>query len=344
MLISLLATVMLATNSAADNPDLVLIEGSSTVGPFARAATSLLPSDELIEVRQDGTSAGIYHLCLNQDGAPEIAAASRRIKDKEIALCQQAGLLHLVEKPIGRDGIVMAQSKGAKNMKLTAKEVYLALSHLHPRSDNDCVLVENDKTNWRDVAPHLPNRQIQVIGPPRTSGTRDIFVEKALIAGARSFPCLASIEQTNEEYFARATRIRQDRHWIEGGEHDDAIASTLHYVRDAIGIFGYAYLLNDELIEPINFEGIEATPETIGSGDYPLSRPLYLYTTPTQLSSDETVNEIFKVFDSFAAIGPRGILTRMGLVVDENNPGMTLITTNDGKRQVYRPRDATSAE
>ena len=334
--------VLTTSAAAAQGNERILIEGSSTVGPFARAALNLLPGEDMVEVRQDGTGAGIGHLCSNDPKAPVIATASRQIKPAEAARCAEVGVSRLIEKPIGRDGIVLAQSGRAKPMELTARTVYLALAHSTPRGNNDCILVLNERTSWREVSDELPDREIKIIGPPRTSGTRDIFLERAMLDGARSFPCLAAMEETNPEYFERATRLRQDTHWIEGGEHDDAVAMTLHYVHDAIGIFGYAYLLNAENIEPIPFEGVTPSSETIGSGEYAFSRPLFLYTTPEAYAEQKIVGQIFEVFDSFAAMGPQGILTKMGLVVSEEGVHPELIDTASGERKAFAPQGETS--
>ena len=327
--------LMTAGAASAQTNERLLIEGSSTVSPFMREALTLLPDDQFVEVRQDGTGAGLSHICSNDPQAPSIATASRQINPKELARCVEVGIAKLIEKPIGRDGIVLAQSEKSKPMELTARQLYMALGHSVPRSNDDCILMLNERANWREVSDVLPNREIMVIGPPRTSGTRDIFLERAIEDGARSFPCLDALEKTNPEYFERATKLRQDNHWIEGGEHDDAVAKTLHYVHDAIGIFGYAYLLNSEGLKPIMLEGHEPNRDTIGSGAYALSRPLFLYTTPENFAEQKIVHQIFDVFDSFAATGPQGVLTKMGLVASKEGAHPEMIDTATGARETF---------
>ena len=86
---------------------------------------------------------------------------------------------------IGFDGIVLANSPRPRRMKLTKKQIFLALAKDVPV---DGKLVPNPYKNWSDIDPSLPNAKIEVLGPPPTSGTRDAFVELAMEGGAKEFP------------------------------------------------------------------------------------------------------------------------------------------------------------
>lgn len=320
----------------------VTVEGSSTISPYVRALSTLIRDESRLNVIQDGTSSGIASLCSGLEGAPQIASASRKINPRELERCHESGISRLYEKFIGYDGIVIAQTKSAPEMELSAKDIYYALSHQHPRSDTDCVLVRNTTVSWEEVREDLPDREIKVIGPPRSSGTWDVFVKKALESGARSVSCLATLEKTNPVFFEKATQLRQDNHWIDGGEHDEAIAKTLHYVHDAVGIFGYAYLLGNDKIEAIKLDGVGPTAETILDGSYQLSRRLYLYTTPESYQENDGVQDVVRAFGSFAAVGPGGILTSLGLVTDQHGDPMIQIDTATGEMEPVVSHDGRS--
>jgi phosphate transport system substrate-binding protein len=46
----------------------------------------------------------------------------------------------------------------------------------------------------------------------------------------------------------------------------------------AVGYFGYAYAAeNTDIIHPIMIEGVEANNETVDANEYPLARPLFIY-------------------------------------------------------------------
>ena len=49
-------------------------------------------------------------------------------------------------------------------------------------------LVDNPNKKWSDIDPNLPNKKIEVLGPPPTSGTRDAFNELAIEGGCKTFP------------------------------------------------------------------------------------------------------------------------------------------------------------
>src|SRR5687767_11543670 len=122
-----LSTAALA-QSARDSINIV---GSSTVYPFTttvaeqfgRAGKFKTP-----KVESTGTGGGIKLFC-NGVGPqfPDVANASRRTRPAELAPCQKNGVKEVVEAKVGYDGIVLAEHKGASEMKLTRKDVYLAL-------------------------------------------------------------------------------------------------------------------------------------------------------------------------------------------------------------------------
>ncbi len=48
----------------------------------------------------------------------------------------------------------------------------------------------------------------------------------------------------------------------------------------AIGFFGYAYYAeNEDQMRVLSVEGVEPTAASVDSGDYPLARPLFIYST-----------------------------------------------------------------
>ena len=73
---------------------------------------------------------------------------------------------------------------------MTLEQVFRALAKQVPV---DGKLVDNPNRTWKDVDPSLPDRRIEVLGPPPTSGTRDAFVEVAMEGGARQIPMLAAL-------------------------------------------------------------------------------------------------------------------------------------------------------
>ena len=56
-------------------------------------------------------------------------------------------------------------------------------------------LIENPYKKWSEVNPELPDTDIEVLGPPPTSGTRDAFVELAMEGGCKKFDFIAAMKK-----------------------------------------------------------------------------------------------------------------------------------------------------
>ena len=67
-------------------------------------------------------------------------------------------------------------------------------------------------------------------------------------------------------------------------EDDEVLAAGVAANPNAAGFFGYAYYLEHvDTLKVLSVEGVAPTIETVDSGDYPLARPLYIYTTAETL-------------------------------------------------------------
>src|SRR5689334_2776337 len=111
--IGLLALALTATPAFAR--DHLHIVGSSTVYPFSTTVTENLVKQGALRspvVEATGTGGGLKLFCEGVgEGTPDIAGASRKIKDGEVETCTKNGVAKITEIPIGHDGIVIANSK-----------------------------------------------------------------------------------------------------------------------------------------------------------------------------------------------------------------------------------------
>jgi phosphate transport system substrate-binding protein len=71
----------------------------------------------------------------------------------------------------------------APPLKLTRKDLFLALAKNVPDPSGAEKLVPNPYKTWQEVNPALPADKIEVLGPPPTSGTRDAFLELVMEEG-----------------------------------------------------------------------------------------------------------------------------------------------------------------
>lgn len=300
--------------------DSINIVGSSTVYPFTttvaeqfgRAGKFKTP-----KVESTGTGGGLKLFCQGVGPQfPDIANASRRIKSSELQTCAQNGVKEVVEIKVGYDGIVMAQSKAGASLILARRDVYLALAKTVPDPANPTSLVPNPFVTWKDVNKSLPAVKIEVLGPPPTSGTRDSFAELYMEAGCRTFAWLEALRAQDEARFKRACdTLREDGSYIEAGENDNLIVQKLGANKDAVGIFGYSFLEeNLDKLKGAVIDGISPTFETVASGKYPASRPLFIYVKKAHIGVIPGITEFIAEYTSEKALGEEGYLAEKGLI------------------------------
>ncbi len=298
----------------------VRIVGSSTVFPFAAFVAEKYhrktgASSPVVE--STGTGGGIKMFC-NGTGVstPDIVNASRRMTINEINRCADNKVVQITEIMIGWDGIILAQGQKSTSFNLTRKQLWKALAKRLPV---DGQMVANPHTVWSHIDPSLPNISIQIFGPPPTSGTRDVFVERVMSYGCRGAQLIEKMDEQKRKLACGA--IREDGVYIEAGEDDDLIVRRLDNNPDALGIMGYNALeRRSRIIRALPINGILPGFETIRDGIYPLARPLFLYIKEEHLKALPEIQSYLNEFLSEAAIGEEGYLSDKGLIPlqDEN--------------------------
>ena len=341
-----------ATTVNAQGRDIVSIVGSSTVYPFATVVAERFGRSTTFKtpkIESTGSGGGLKLFCKGLGaGTPDITNASRRIKKSEFDDCQANGVTDVVEVLVGYDGIAIANSKKAPLFKVTRKDLYMALAKDIPGADGK--LVPNPNKTWKDVNPSLPATKIEVLGPPPTSDTRDAFAELALGGGAKSIPELktlrgmpadqadeikalmakmgipAGLYTALEEKKGKAPKgkdifktiaysVREDGAYIEAGENDNLIVQKLEANANALGIFGFSFLEeNGDKVQGSEVDGIAPSFDSISSGDYPVSRPLYFYVKAAHVGKIPGIQEYATEFVSNKAMGEDGYLPEKGLI------------------------------
>jgi phosphate transport system substrate-binding protein len=316
------ALAALATSTAWGQAarDYLSIVGSSTVYPFSTVVAEQFGRASKFKtpkIESTGSGGGIKLFCGGIGVKhPDIVNSSRRIKSGEVADCAKNGVSEIVEIKIGYDGIVLADSRQGSRFAMTRKDIFLALAKQVPNPKGGEVLVPNPYKTWRDVNPALPARTIEVLGPPPTSGTRDAFVELAMEGGCKAFSWIAALKEKDEARFkAVCHTIREDGRFIEAGENDNLIVQKLKTNPNALGIFGYSFLeQNEDSVQGATVDGKAPTFESIADGTYPVSRPLFIYVKKAHVGSIPGIREFLAEFTSAKAMGEEGYLADKGLI------------------------------
>lgn len=298
----------------------ILIVGSSTAFPIVSAAAEAIGRAEGLVtpvVEATGTGGGFKLFCAGiGPDTPDIVTASRRLKPSERDACMRNGVTDIREVRIGYDGIVLAKARAGEPFPLTTRTLYLALAREVPAADDPRRLVANPHVTWRDVDPRLPDEPIRVLGPPPTSGTRDILVERIMEAGCDQQPMLLELHARDPERFRRQCHaLREDGAFVNAGENDARMVRNLLADPQALGILGWNFLdRNRARLQAATIDGMAPTFDLIEAGVYPLSRPLYLY---AKLQHRRLVPGLAGFVDAVvspALSGPDGLLLEHGLI------------------------------
>ena len=311
------AAMVGAFASSAMARDYISIVGSSTVYPFATVVAEQYGKTtryKTPKIESTGSGGGIKLFCAGVGVEhPDITNSSRRIKKSEVEACAKNGVKDIVEVKIGYDGIAIANSKAAPAMGLSIKEVFLALAKEIPQGGK---IVANPNRTWRDVNSALPAIKIEVLGPPPTSGTRDAFVELVMDVGCDAIPEIQALAKSDAKRHKQVCQtLREDGAFIEAGENDNLIVQKLVANKDALGIFGFSFLdQNADKLQGTAINGVKPEFDSIASGKYPVSRPLYFYVKKAHIGNIPGMKEYLAEFTSEKAWGNSGYLSEKGLI------------------------------
>lgn len=296
--------------------DQVRIVGSSTVYPFTTVVAEEFGKSGKFKspiVESTGTGGGFKLFCAGEgEEFPDIVNASRAIKDSENEMCAKNGVKNITEIKIGYDGIAIASKAKSAKYNFTKQQLFLALAKKVPVGGK---LVDNKYKMWNEVDKSLPAKKIEVYGPPPTSGTRDAFAELVMDEACEKIPEYVAAFKDKDERRKNCRVIREDGAYIDSGENDNLIVQKLTNNPSALGIFGYSFLEeNENSLQGAAVGGVHPSFETILSGQYAISRPLFIYVNNDQFGKVSGLKEFVTEFVSDSALGATGYLSFKGLV------------------------------
>lgn len=258
----------------------IITAGSSTVYPLSEAILNLFEEEgyqDQVTIDSIGTGGGFDRFCAS--GETDISNASRSIKDSEVEKCNAINR-EPIEFRVGTDAIaVVVNPENDFVDQLTLAEL---------------ALVYSDKvTTWADVNPEWPAEPIKRYSPGTDSGTYDFFIETVMQ------PAYEKDAEKAKEAFQNANP--------QQSEDDNVLVQGVEGDKYAIGYFGFAYFKEQEdSLKAVAIDGVEPNFESAESGDYPLSRPLFIYSDATILKEKPQVAAFINFY-----------LTRVNEVIEE---------------------------
>ena len=320
-----IAVLGLITASSSSQPSLpqdsnhIEIAGSSTVFPVTTAVAEEFSSEKPnaeINVRSTGSGGG-FDLFIPQE--TDINDASRAIKASEIERAEEAGT-EFIESIVGFDGLTVAVDAEQEIFEgqpcMTFGELQLLWS-----TESEGIV-----TDWSDLGSRFADAPITLSGAAETSGTFDFFTE--IVVGQE--------DDSRQDYF----KTEEDTQLVERTAENPL---ELTY-------FGFAFFVNNqEALTPIainpsrgtvdvpqsildeynaareaagkstlensaeSCQGIVPSVDSIGAFDYPITRPLFIYTNPTS-AERPMVADFVDFYLSEGRIGNEEFLLDVGYV------------------------------
>ncbi len=295
--------------------DTIQIAGSSTVLPFASIVAEefgqTFSQFKTPVVASGGSSGGLRQFCQGVGANTiDIANASRPIKKSEVESCAKNGVKKIIPVKIGYDGIVFASRNDGGVFSLVPKFIFLAQAKEVPQNGK---MVPNPYTKWSQIDPTLPNQEITLVIPGSNHGTREVYEEKMVIAGCHDFPEVKAMDKKAAHKFC--TAMRTDGRVIEvAGDYTETLA-RLDAQKNALGVFGLSfYEQNRDRLQVATVNAIRPTLQTVESGKYPVSRPLFFYIKDAHVGVIPGLLEYAEFFLSDAVSGMGSPLERAGLI------------------------------
>ena len=307
------AILLFMTNSAIAR-DTLSIVGSSTVFPFSTIVAEKFGKGTEFNVpvvESTGSGGGMKLFCKGiGTNTPDITNASRAIKSSEVELCTSNGVTP-IERLIGFDGIVFANSNSSTQFSLTKEEIFKAVAH---KVLSNGKWVDNGYLYWDNINPNLPHLKIDVMVPPPSSGTRDAFVELVLHSVCKKIYDMP--KKGDDGYKARCSGLREDGLVTEMGENDNLIVEKLTKDTARFGVFGFSFLdQNRDKVHGAIVDGVEPSFDSIADGSYKVSRPLFYYLKKEHMNIIPGISEFDEYFKSLTVSG--GPLEDAGLITIE---------------------------
>lgn len=311
-----------ATGAHAQSRDNVQVAGSSTVLPYASIVAELFGENTDFPtpvVESGGSSAGLARFCEGVgENTIDIANASRAIRSGEVETCAENGVTDIIEVRIGYDGIVFAsQIDGPAFDAFVQSDWYLALAE---NIVVDGEMVSNPNETWADVNPDLPDVEIAAFIPGTKHGTREVFEENVLLQGCEdtgAMQAMMDMGMDEDSVEDACMSVRTDGKSVDiDGDYTETLA-RIDANPDGLGVFGLSFYENNtDVLKVATMGGVAPSTETIASGEYPVSRPLFFYIKAAHIGVIPGLKEYASFFVSDEVAGPGGPLANYGLVPD----------------------------
>ncbi len=223
-----------ATLGTASAQEKIVIDGSTTVGPIAKAFAEYYMAahpEVNVTVSESGSGNGAKSI---MNGTCDIADMSRPMKESEFKACAEKGI-QPVAHVVALDGLPVLVHPSNPVQDLTVEQVRK--------------IFLGEITNWKEVGG--PDLAIVAVSRDTNSGTYETFENMVMNKGKMA-------------------------NTVETVGSNGAIRQKIQSTPAAIGYAGLGFV--DKTVKALKINGIYPSAETVQSGEYPIARPLFMYT------------------------------------------------------------------
>lgn len=256
----------------------IIVSGSSTLFPLTEQMATCyayrteqhgqLNADEFrIQLASVGTHGNLDQLC---DGTEDLHNASDRLTQAELRAhgCSDARLSDLIELTVAKDALTIVRGRPLADGDNANLPVNL--------NDRQLRFLLAYADHWSEIHPTGSDKPIVRYYPSLDSGTRSVLLSHIFAAS----------DLTNVDVFSNVNYVRP---------HEDDAWAARQIARNpnAIGFFGYRFY-REQSVNLIALPIAGKMPED--SEEYPLMRPLYLYTTGAKIAENALLRDFLHYY------------------------------------------------
>jgi phosphate transport system substrate-binding protein len=179
-------------------------------------------------------------------------------------------------------------------------------------------MVDNPNKTWKDVNPNFPAWEIAAYIPGEKHGTREVFEEKVLEAGCEATGAMEAMVDCRHGQEGRRQGLPRRSARTAAVDIDGDYTETLGRLSPTRRASACS-VCRSTRTTPTSCRSrpcrhLEPSVETIASGEYPVSRPLFFYIKKAHIGTIPGLKEYAEFFVSERISGEDGPLAAYGLV------------------------------
>lgn len=285
----------------------------------------------------------IRRLCASSGArAADLIVTMRTLTKDELGRCMTVQSSAIEQTRLGYVGVAISAAKTATVVRLSPREIFLALAKRIPDPADPSRFIANPNVSWHQVHAGYREGPITFFGPKQDSLLAKVFAAVILRAGCDTFPSIKALSQTDPERHRRICHeIREDSVYTPVYEGEFFLTQTLWGDPNALAVLSLPFFdahraeLSDSLLA-----GPMPTKESIRSEAYEGAAAVYISMRQDRLNRVLALQWYARESVSERALGPHGYLMVDGLVpLDEAEDvarSNVFEETNDRARSVLR--------